>query len=226
MSLRFINIIFLYFICHHTALAIFPVYAGANGIKEEVFATHCLFCHSSTLIGSQRNGAPPNINFDTYTGALESADKIIMRAVDEMTMPPLSSGLPSLNQQQKEALLKWQETGFLTGQTSSNTSMAIFDFSSFVLIIPVIYVNDLTYQATFKLINIPNSPLGFGFILESADLTNKISETSAIFSPEEGVLKIPEIILLNSNDGSSKVEAEMQLKPNSSPMQFEVTSVN
>lgn len=36
------------------AFAIDPIYEGANGIREKVFATDCLVCHSSNLTGPDR----------------------------------------------------------------------------------------------------------------------------------------------------------------------------
>ncbi|MCK5828932.1 MAG: hypothetical protein KAH20_01350 [Methylococcales bacterium] len=122
--------------------------------------------------------APKNVNFDSFSKTLENADRAIIRDATQMSTPPPSSGLSALKQQQKEALLAWQAAIFLAGQSSPNTTKAAFNFASSFLILPIIYVKDITYQATLKLINLPNSSLGFGFILQPAKLTDK---TSAIF---------------------------------------------
>ena len=91
-----LTILFLFFITGH-AFAIDPVYEGANGIREKVFATNCLDCHSSNLTGSARNGAPPSVNWDTYEATIPNAARAIVRAVNQMTMPPSFSGLPLYN---------------------------------------------------------------------------------------------------------------------------------
>lgn len=49
---------------------------------------HCAGCHSSLLRPDQRNNAPVGVDFDTFDGALEWADRALVRTVDEGTMPP------------------------------------------------------------------------------------------------------------------------------------------
>ena len=94
MIFRLFNFIILCVIYSHTVFAIDPVYDGDNGIRAQVFATNCLFCHSSELTGSQRNGAPTNVNWDTYSAAAEKGDRAIVRAVELMSMPPFSVVYP------------------------------------------------------------------------------------------------------------------------------------
>lgn len=44
-------------------------YTYANFAKA-FFSNYCIRCHGSDVVGSARNGAPPERNFDTYTGVL------------------------------------------------------------------------------------------------------------------------------------------------------------
>jgi len=221
MIFRLFNFIILYVIYSHTVFAIDPVYDGDNGIRAQVFATNCLFCHSSELTGSQRNGAPTNVNWDTYSAAAEKGDRAIVRAVEQMGMPPFFSRLPTLNQEQKEAMLAWQQAGFPRIQTN-----ATFDFSNQKLTLPVVNVNELIYSVTLQLITIPGSALGFGFKLETAELIEETSTTAAIFLPETNVVEMPEIDLLNTSDNANKVSVQMVLMPNIEPFTFEVTLVD
>lgn len=225
MKIQFLKLIFLYIVCSHAALAIDPVYEGDNGIRATVFATNCLSCHSSELTGSQRNGAPTNINWDTYSETIDNADRAVVRAVDQMTMPPSFSGLPTLDQDQKNAMLAWQQAGFPENQSDNNQTNATFDFENLILTLPVVHVGELTYLATLKLIDIADSVLGFGFILETAELTQNNSTTAATFNLETNIVEIPEIDLINNNDSSNKVSAQMLFIPGSESLQFEVLSV-
>lgn len=88
--------------------AIEPVYEGSNGIRDNVLSV-CMMCHSTTVSGGGRNGAPFPPNFNTYEDATLLGDNAVARAVDG-SMPP--AGYPRLNAQQKAALLAWQAAGF------------------------------------------------------------------------------------------------------------------
>lgn len=221
MNFRIFNFIILYVIYSQTILAIDPVYDGENGIRAQVFATNCLFCHSSELTGSQRNGAPSNVNWDTFSAATARGDRAIVRAVNQMSMPPSFSGIPTLNQEQKEAILAWQQADFPRIQTN-----ATFDFSSQILTLPVVSVEESIFSATLQLITIPGSPLGFGFELITAELSEETSPTAATFFPETGTVEMPEIDLLNTSDNANKVSVQMVLIPNIEPFTFEVTLVD
>jgi uncharacterized membrane protein len=73
-----------------------------------MLTTTCTTCHSSTLSGAARTGAPPTINFDTYAGAVASADEAAF-AVYRGTMPP--SGASSIPEADKEKLYVWAQCG-------------------------------------------------------------------------------------------------------------------
>ncbi len=50
---------------------------------------NCTGCHSSLLPEAQRNDAPLGVDFDSYAGVVQWADRIADRAVDaSSTMPP------------------------------------------------------------------------------------------------------------------------------------------
>jgi uncharacterized membrane protein len=59
---------------------------------REIFAARCTGCHATTRTGSQRNGAPLGVNFDTYLDAAASASAA-RRMVQAREMPP-SGPLP------------------------------------------------------------------------------------------------------------------------------------
>lgn len=144
-----------------------------------------------------------------------------MRAVDRMSMPPSFSGLPTLNQEQKEVMLAWQRAGFPRIQSN-----ATFDFSNLKMTLPVVNVGELIYSATLQLVTIPNTTLGFGFELERAVLREETSATAATFFPETGIVEMPEIDLLNNDDSGDKANAQMIVIPGAEPLTFEVILVD
>jgi uncharacterized membrane protein len=68
--------------------------------------TNCVPCHASDLAAEHRNGAPPNVNFDTYEAASASALKAVS-AIQKDTMPPDSV----LSDEEKELFRKWVNDG-------------------------------------------------------------------------------------------------------------------
>ena len=64
----------------------------------------CNACHASTLPAELREGAPMGIDFDTYQGVLDYADRIEVRTVPEgADMPP--GGGPS--EEERARLGEW-----------------------------------------------------------------------------------------------------------------------
>lgn len=53
---------------------------------------HCNGCHSQFMSGENRSGAPEGVDFDTWDGAVEYAERIRIRVIESETMPP-SGGL-------------------------------------------------------------------------------------------------------------------------------------
>jgi uncharacterized membrane protein len=71
------------------------------------FSQVCVNCHSSTLTGNDRNGAPEGYNFDQYESASDEAEEI-EELVRSGEMPPSNSGY-SISEAQKSALYLWIE---------------------------------------------------------------------------------------------------------------------
>jgi hypothetical protein len=66
-------------------IAATPTYAG---FAKDFFAQHCQVCHTESLMGSARLGAPPDVNFDSEDEIAFRQDRIRVRAVKERSMPP------------------------------------------------------------------------------------------------------------------------------------------
>lgn len=211
-------ILFLFFSTPHV-FAIEPVYEGANGIREKVFASNCFVCHSSNLIGAARNGAPPSVNWDTYEATLPNASRAIARAVVDMTMPPFFSGLPLLDEEQRMAMLAWQNAGFPRASAVAN-----YSFDSTILTLPVVNVGNQKFHATLRLTPLGSSPTGIGFVLESAELTTASSENPATFFPETGQVIIPIVDLVQNGVSQGIVRAELTLITDSNPFLFALTN--
>jgi mono/diheme cytochrome c family protein len=205
-----------------------PQYEGEFGIFDEVFAVNCIACHSSTKTGAARHGAPEGFNWDVYASAAAHGERIIERAVRLKTMPPASSGIPTLDQEQQDAMLAWQAAGF-PATAAENVSDASFDYISQELTLPVVIVGEQTYEAKLRLVAMAASPIGLGFELFSATPTNASSAKAVTYSPATGEVTIPEVVLLNGTGTlpSNRVSAQMVLVPNNSPFsQFAVTGLS
>ncbi len=149
------------FLVMSQAQAIEPVYEGKKGIRAKVFETNCLACHSSALTGANRKGAPTGANYDTYDAAIARAAGAVKRGVTDANMPPSSSALPSLTDEQKQALTNWQALGF-----PKNKLPAVYSANTQELTLPKVYFKDangdisLKWSAELKLL--PNTqPLQF-----------------------------------------------------------------
>jgi cytochrome c5 len=148
----------------HQAQAIEPVYEGENGIRAKVFETNCLACHSSELSGESRNRALIGEDYDTYANAKMNGSSAINSAVEKTGMPPASSSLPELTDEQKQALKNWQILVFPEKKLPT-----IYSSDSSTLSLPHVYLKDangdivLKWDASMKLV--PNSsPLQFELI--------------------------------------------------------------
>jgi cytochrome c5 len=212
-----LTILFL-FLISDLAFAIDPVYEGANGIREKVFATNCLACHSSDLTGAARNGAPSSVNYDTYEETVPNADLAIAE-MNEGAMPPFGSGLPLLNQEQITAMLAWQSAGF-----PKTSPVANYSYDNAILTLPVVNVGDQKYYATLRLTPFTDSPTGIGFLLESAEQTTASLDNEATYFPETGQVILPFVDLIQNDISQGQVSAELALVPDSNPMLFILTS--
>jgi hypothetical protein len=203
-------------------LAIDPVYEGPDGIRTTVFVTNCLACHSSDKVGADRNGAPPEVNFDTYEAAEPNAERAIVRAVDEMTMPPASSGIPMLTEDQKTAMRAWQSAGFPQDAASHNAS-----FDGTTLIVPILNIGGEKFHAIFTATpytETASNPTGYAFMLNSAVPTSASSDKAATFIPETGRMLLPSVDLIQNGAVQGSGDAEMRWITGSAPMLFVLES--
>ncbi len=73
---------------------------------------HCNGCHSSQILPDQRNGAPPGVDFDTWYGTVDFAERIHVRTLStEAPMPP--GGGPS--EEELTAFDEWMRCEVLAG---------------------------------------------------------------------------------------------------------------
>jgi len=218
MNIKSSLVMLFFFLTTGHAFAIDPVYEGPNGIREQVFATNCLACHSSDLTGPARNGAPPSVNFDTYEVTQSNAERAVVRAVEEMSMPPLGDLL--LNDEQREAMLAWQKAGFPQSVTASSSGTASSSFDGTTLRVPVVIVGNQRFNATLRLIPLASSPTGNGFVLQTAVLTTASSSNPATANVQTGRVFIPAVAVIRNGVNIGTVNIQLTLVPGSRPMVF------
>lgn len=63
----------------------------------------CTGCHAAALRPNQRNGAPEDVNLDTFADIMVHATRIQARSVDTTTMPPSAAPSP----EETNALGEW-----------------------------------------------------------------------------------------------------------------------
>jgi hypothetical protein len=80
---------------------------GWSDYTEPLLTTWCTPCHSSTVPEENRRGAPVGVDFDTWAGAVQWADRIAVRAGPGGTMPPAGG----LTDDQRAGLARWVECG-------------------------------------------------------------------------------------------------------------------
>jgi hypothetical protein len=51
-----------------------------HDFAADFFSSYCIRCHSSTLSGPDRNGAPGNRNYDTLSGLVDTGSMLIDQA--------------------------------------------------------------------------------------------------------------------------------------------------
>lgn len=218
MNIKSSLILLFSFLITGPAFAIDPVYEGPNGIREQVFATNCLACHASHLTGSVRNGAPDDVNFDTYEATRPNAESAIVAAVEAMIMPPAGTK-PLLNEEQNAAMLAWQDAGFPKGTiTTAGSTDPSFDGTR--LRIPVVNIGNQKFNATLRLIPLESSPTGNGFVLENAALTTASSSNPATADPATGKVFVPSVAVIQNGTDIGTVAIQLTLIPGSDPMTF------
>ncbi|MEZ5357227.1 MAG: hypothetical protein R3F48_00260 [Candidatus Zixiibacteriota bacterium] len=75
---------------------------------KAVLDSRCISCHSSSLTGLDRNGAPVGVNFNTYSAAVANASAANVR-IQSGTMPP-TGGLP---QGERSLFQEWINDGLI-----------------------------------------------------------------------------------------------------------------
>lgn len=73
---------------------------------KEIFELNCIFCHSTHKSGIFRNGAPPDVNLDTYEGVKAAISRANPR-IQAGTMPP-TGGIPL---EDRALIQQWVEAG-------------------------------------------------------------------------------------------------------------------
>lgn len=101
-------------------------------LKENIFSPICLNCHDSNKSGSERNSAPEDVNFDTYSKAAASAYRA-NNQVQAGFMPP--SG--ALTFSEKAMFLDWVYND-LAGEDEPSAPLCDFDGNGTIAITDVI----------------------------------------------------------------------------------------
>jgi len=61
---------------------------------KPILDMNCIRCHTAANQGGDRNGAPPDVNLDTYNSTVEVGLRANAR-IQAGTMPPGTGGIPS-----------------------------------------------------------------------------------------------------------------------------------
>lgn len=78
-----------------------------DGQIKGLLDSNCIRCHSSTRQGSDRSGAPAEVNFDTFEAAARNSARARVR-IEAGTMPRDTGALPD---EQKALFAAWVEGG-------------------------------------------------------------------------------------------------------------------
>lgn len=78
-----------------------------EGQVKAILDEHCTSCHSSSVSGNARSGAPSGVDLDTYQSLLPLAEQANTRIQNE-TMPPGSNKVPA---SQKSVFMCWIDQG-------------------------------------------------------------------------------------------------------------------
>ncbi|WAK03830.1 PQQ-dependent sugar dehydrogenase [Methylobacter sp. YRD-M1] len=91
--------------------------------------------------------------------------------------------------------------------------------------LPVVNVGSQKFNAALKLSSLESSPTGYGFKLETAELTSASSAAASTFDPATGKVRIPSIDLTQNGIGQDRaINVEMTLVAGSDPMMFSLDS--
>lgn len=103
------------------ALSARPCPAGSTLSYESFgrgfFEHYCLHCHSTTLAGTDRNGAPQGVNFDTLDAIVAHKDAIWHMAADANMEMPAAGPAPSPTE--RHQLGDWLACGAIAGDPAA-----------------------------------------------------------------------------------------------------------
>ncbi len=94
-----------------------------------------------------------------------------------------------------------------------------------MLTLPSVQVGPDQYNAQLLLQAMPNTPLGWGFLLQNAVKRSANDAAAATSTYAAEIVTMPEVDLLNNPSGQGKVKAQMKLIPGSNPLLFELTQL-
>lgn len=83
-----------------------------NHMKKQVLEAMCTVCHSSTLTGSKRHGAPLGLDFDTYNGTSTNQKSKSNQDAQNGSMPDPAFGSLGLTTYQKQLFQKWKDQNY------------------------------------------------------------------------------------------------------------------
>ena len=75
---------------------------------EPLIVTHCTSCHTESLVGSARKGAPSAVNLDSHASVASWKDRVATR-VTAGTMPPTSE--PPVPRCDAALIVHWVDNG-------------------------------------------------------------------------------------------------------------------
>lgn len=83
-----------------------------NDIRPTIIEAKCIQCHSETLMGVARNGAPDGMNFDTYAST-EPNIQDFANAISSGREPPMGLNPPLVTSAaERDTVSRWRMCGF------------------------------------------------------------------------------------------------------------------
>ncbi len=84
----------------------------SRDIRPTIVEEKCIQCHSSSLVGSARAGAPADLNFDTFESTQASLE-VFADAISSGREPPMGLNPPILTTaEERDRVSKWRMCGF------------------------------------------------------------------------------------------------------------------
>jgi mono/diheme cytochrome c family protein len=80
---------------------------GYRDTIKPILVSHCIRCHGTDVTGTDRNGAPEDVNLDSYGGAGTSG----ARADAEIQADEMPPDAPPLTPADKDSFQQWVDDG-------------------------------------------------------------------------------------------------------------------